>query len=261
MKQEFFDWKRDCLTNVHNRLDKKTRIRSMFSHIADNYDFMNRLLSLNFDRKWRDKAAECLDLPDEYSLLDLCCGTGDFLFSILRRYRNCGQAIGLDFVPAMLNIARSKTQKFLLNYGDNISDNCKPTWLCGDAESLPFTDNSFDCVCCAFGLRNLQKPQQALDEIRRVLKPGGKLLLLEFCTPQNSTLSFLYQCYLRIIIPWIGELLVKNSPCAYHYLSASIKEYLSPQELWAMIENRNFSIATGKSLGLGAVQVHLAVKI
>ncbi len=190
-------------------------VRRMFAGIAPRYDFLNHLLSLNRDRAWRRRTARALAsrLAGAGSrAIDLCCGTADLALE-LRRVSQ-GTVVGSDFVHGMLLLAQEKIKRAETSV-DLIE---------ADALTLPFADESFDVVTAAFGFRNLANYQRGLEEIRRVLKRGGEVGILEFALPQRGLFARLYRLYFHRVLPWVGGL-ISGSRATYSYLPASVERF------------------------------------
>jgi demethylmenaquinone methyltransferase/2-methoxy-6-polyprenyl-1,4-benzoquinol methylase len=242
--------------------DASRKVREMFTQIAPRYDFLNHLLSLELDRVWRARAARrlhpILRRPDA-RVLDLCCGTGDLAFALTQAGQ--AQISGADFSHAMLVRARAKSA--------GIARNCRPggyansaaflPFFEADALRLPFANSSFDLVTSAFGFRNLANYEKGLQEIRRVLKPGGTIAILEFSEPPPGLAGDLYRWYCRKLLPKIGGLLSGNLD-AYKYLPASVARFFRPEELAAQITSAGFSSVKYELWTLGSVALHTATK-
>jgi demethylmenaquinone methyltransferase/2-methoxy-6-polyprenyl-1,4-benzoquinol methylase len=204
-------------------------VREMFTAIAPRYDLLNHLLSANVDKLWWRRTARAfsaiLSQPNA-QVLDLCCGTGDMAFA-LRRQGATARITGADFSHAMLLLASAKT-----------SSDHPVKWIEADALSLPFPDVSFDLVTSAFGFRNLADYDAGLREIRRVLRPGGEIGILE-CSEPNGLLGKLYDVYFKSVLPKIGGL-ISGSKSAYSYLPASVARFPDPPEMLARMQNAGF---------------------
>ncbi len=190
---------------------KKEQVAGMFNDIAGKYDFMNRFLSMGIDKGWRKRAIKELEGRQIEQLLDVATGTGDFAIQAL--ILNPNHITGIDISEGMLEVGRKKI------LAKNLQE--KITLQVGDSENILFADNSFDAVTVAFGVRNFQDLGRGLAEIYRVLKPGGKLVVLEFSKPQKFPVKQFYGFYFRYILPLWGKLLGGNSS-AYSYLPASV---------------------------------------
>jgi demethylmenaquinone methyltransferase/2-methoxy-6-polyprenyl-1,4-benzoquinol methylase len=195
-------------------IDKRDdRIRRMFGQIAPWYDFLNHVLSLNIDKTWRTKTAKLAPLTDG-PMLDLCTGTGDLAFTYDRMAGGKLRVTGADFCPPMLDLARKKADK--LGVADRV------TFVEADAQNLPFADESFRLVTCAFGLRNVANTDRGLSEMVRVTAPGGRVAVLEFSKPTNRVLGSVYLFYFRHILPRVGQIFSRSPESAYRYLPESV---------------------------------------
>jgi len=234
--------------------DASRKVREMFTQIAPRYDFLNHLLSLEMDRLWRARTARRL-LPilrrRDARVLDLCCGTGDLAFALARS--GPAQVIGADFSHAMLVRANTKSQANESGARSGRAE--RSVFFEADALQLPFADASFDLVTTAFGFRNLANYESGLMEIRRVLKPGGTLAVLEFSEPPPGLLGDLYRWYCRKVLPKIGGLLSGN-PNAYKYLPASVARFFRPEELASLMCNAGFASVKFELWTLASVALH-----
>jgi len=213
----------------------------MFSDIADSYDLLNHLLSMNLDRLWRRRAVKLARVGPGQSVLDLCCGTGDLAFAFAHAHPELSEILGVDFAEPMLRLARQKTDKFIRRQSHDLHNFVIPKWLCQDVEQLHLDPNRFDCVSCAFGVRNLQNLSTGLQNIYRVLKPKGRLVILEFAIPQKPLLAWCYAFYFRLVLPVIGSIIAHNSKGAYHYLPASVVAFDSAEQIVKSLENTGFT--------------------
>ena len=230
--------------------DHALAVRSMFAGIAARYDTLNHLLSLNIDKRWRRNVRERLSaiLGDPTAIvLDVACGTGDLTIELATGAG--GRVIGTDFCHPMLTIATKKTteRKFDLAYIE------------ADALSLPFGTARFDAVTIAFGLRNLASVANGLNELCRVLKPGGTLIVLEFSTPVVPGFRQLFRAYFSHILPRLGGL-VSGSRDAYEYLPASVRRFPDQEALAAMMRDAGFSGVTFQNLTGGVAAIHTGSK-
>jgi demethylmenaquinone methyltransferase/2-methoxy-6-polyprenyl-1,4-benzoquinol methylase len=245
--------------------DASRKVREMFTEIAPRYDFLNHFLSLELDRLWRARAARrlrpILQRP-ETRVLDLCCGTGDLAFALARAGQ--AQVVGADFSHAMLVRARAKNASAARGPRTSANPNANvPASLPffeADALRLPFANASFDLVASAFGFRNLANYEEGLNEIRRVLKPGGTIAILEFSEPPPGLAGDLYHWYCRKLLPKIGGLLSGN-PSAYKYLPASVARFFRPDELQALMSSVGFSSVQYELWTVGSVALHTAIKL
>jgi demethylmenaquinone methyltransferase / 2-methoxy-6-polyprenyl-1,4-benzoquinol methylase len=242
---------------AQSEADASRKVREMFTEIAPRYDFLNHLLSLELDRVWRARTARrlrpSLQLRDA-RVLDLCCGTGDLAFALARS--GPAQVTGVDFSHAML--VRANTKKF--HTQDRKWDESAPAaFIEADALRLPFADASFDLVTTAFGFRNLANYESGLLEIRRVLKCGGTLAILEFTEPPPGFAGDLYRWYCRKVLPKIGALLSGN-PNAYKYLPASVARFFHPDELASLMRKAGFASVDYQLWTLGSVALHAGIR-
>ena len=221
-----------------------TWVREMFGRIAPHYDLLNHLLSLNIDRVWRTRTvarvSDILARPGA-QVLDVACGTGDLMFALKSR-SHTARIFGTDFCHPMLQTANSK------------SANCR--LFESDALCLPIEDGAFDLATIAFGFRNLVNYSSGLAELRRVLKPGGLLAILEFSTPPNRMLRAAYRFYSRAVLPAIGGM-VSGSKDAYTYLPASVRKFPDADGLADQMRDAGFSRVRFERMTAGIVALHL----
>lgn len=224
---------------------EKQAVRSMFDRIAPRYDLLNRLLSAGVDRRWRRAAVELLALPREARVLDLCTGTADLLIEALARAEG-RRGFGLDLSTAMLQRGQAKLARRGLAG--------RAALAAGDAERLPFRAARFDGALVAFGIRNVGDPGSALAELWRVLRPGGRLVVLEFSTPPGA-LGRLYRLYFRHVLPRVGGL-VSGDPDAYAYLPASVARFPEPAGFAALLRRAGFEDVGYRPLTGGIAHLH-----
>jgi demethylmenaquinone methyltransferase / 2-methoxy-6-polyprenyl-1,4-benzoquinol methylase len=229
--------------------DAARHVREMFTQIAPRYDLLNHLLSLQLDRLWRARVAKRLSSvlsSSETSVLDLCCGTGDLAITLASRCSS--RVIGADFAHPMLVRAQEKTDP-----------SSRIRFIEADALSLPFAAASFDAVTTAFGFRNLANYEAGLTEMRRVLKTGGTLAILEFTEPPAGLLGNAYNWYFRNILPRIGGL-VSGDRSAYTYLPNSVSRFLRPAELASLMSKTGYQDIGYRVWTLGMVALHTGVR-
>ncbi|MCR5822686.1 MAG: bifunctional demethylmenaquinone methyltransferase/2-methoxy-6-polyprenyl-1,4-benzoquinol methylase UbiE [Bacteroidales bacterium] len=214
-----------------------------FDKIASTYDRLNHLMTLGLDRCWRRRAVRELSTFNfQLSVLDVACGTGDMAVELVRH--GC-DVTGIDISEEMLAIAKQK------------AENAK--WIVADAENLPFDDNAFDAVTCAFGVRNFTDLERGLGEMARVLKPGGRLVILELSYPENPALLALYKLYATKIIPILGKIISGNRE-AYEYLPSSILAFPKPERFALILNNIGLKTAKVRRITFGVCTEYLAVK-
>lgn len=221
-------------------------VRGMFNGIAGRYDFLNRLLSLGLDTRWRKEAVRLGLEKQPADILDVATGTGDLAFELARQ-APAAAITGLDFSPGMLEVARRKETERASGVG----------FVEGDATALPFGAGSFDLVLIAYGLRNLDGPADGLREFFRVLRPGGRLVILEFPPPPGGAFGALVRFYFRHVLPRIGGL-VSGSRAAYTYLPESVEGFLTPRALAALLQEAGFSSVRSRLQSGGLSAVHVA---
>jgi len=226
------------------------RVRRMFDGVARRYDLLNHVLSANLDRRWRRRALSGLAQESEARILDLCGGTGDLSIELARSGR-AGRVVCCDFSHAMLLRAAPKFSR--LGLGERIER------VEADGLNLPFPEASFDAVTVAFGVRNLSDMSLGFREMLRVLRPGGKLVVLEFSRPTAAVLSGLYRFYLGRILPRIGEG-VSGEEGPYRYLARTIADFPEPCDLAACIREAGFAACEWSTMTGGVVAAHTAVK-
>jgi demethylmenaquinone methyltransferase/2-methoxy-6-polyprenyl-1,4-benzoquinol methylase len=224
-------------------------VQSMFGGIARHYDFLNHLLSFNFDRYWRRRTILRLkrELPAGGRFLDLCCGTGDLLVGLEREFSK--PALGIDFSRPMLSAARGKLDRKGLRSG----------LVEADGLQLPLQDDSLDAITIGFGFRNFANYRRGLAEMRRVLKPGGIVAILEFSQPKTRPLAALYDWFSARILPRIGGA-VSGSSQAYSYLPESIRKFPDAPQLAEEIKSAGYARVEYERLTGGIVALHLGWK-
>lgn len=220
---------------------------AMFAAITPTYDILNHLLSLNADRHWRAVAAKALRPGPEETVLDLCTGTGDLALALARK--GAGRVVGVDFCRPMLARARKKATR----------KGVPLALAAGDAMGLPFREGAFQGASVAFGVRNFEDRGRGLQELFRVLAPGGRLAVLEFSTPTGRVFGPLYAFYFRRVLPALGRLL-SGSSGAYAYLPATVGGFPSPEAFAMELRSAGFEPLGRDPLALGIVHLHRALK-
>ncbi len=230
---------------------KKEQVAGMFNDIAPRYDFLNRFLSAGIDISWRKKALDELrSLKTIQHLLDVATGTGDLAILAARRL-NPSKITGIDISEGMLELGRKKLLKFDLTQQIDLQQ--------GDSEAINFPDASFDAVTVAFGVRNFQDLEKGLTEMRRVLRTGGKLVILEFSKPKIKGIQQLYNLYMGLIAPGMGSLFSKNRK-AYQYLSDSVQHFPEGKNFTDIMNKIGFKETTCKKLSFGICSIYCGLK-
>jgi len=229
--------------------DKARHVRSVFDSVASKYDVMNDLMSMGLHRLWKAYTVQVANLKPGDQVLDIAGGTGDLAMAFAKQVGPSGRVVHTDINEAMLSTGRDR----LLNHGLVL-----PTLVC-DAEKLPFADGHFDLVSVAFGLRNMTHKDQALAEMCRVLKPGGKLMVLEF-SKVAKPLEKVYDWYSFKVLPRMGQLVAGDAD-SYRYLAESIRMHPGQQELKALMKNAGFGHVDFHNLSAGVVALHVGIKI
>jgi len=221
----------------------------MFDNISHRYDFLNHFLSLGIDRVWRKKAIGMLQSIEPKFILDVATGTGDFAIQSLSLQPD--KVIGIDISEGMLARGRVKLKERQLND--------KVELLSGDSENIPFAENKFDAVTVAFGVRNFENLEKGLHEIYRVLKPNGKVVVLEFSKPSQFPFKQVYNFYFRTILPKLGKLISKD-PAAYTYLPESVKAFPDGENFIAILRNVGYKNTACRSLTFGISSIYIGQK-
>lgn len=231
--------------------DKANRVAGVFHSVASKYDLMNDLMSGGVHRLWKRFTIELSAVRKGHKVLDIAGGTGDLAYQFSKLVGDEGQVILSDINSSMLNVGRDR----LIDRG--VNQNVQYVQL--DAQHIPFEDNSFDCITISFGLRNVTDKDLALRSILRVLKPGGRLLVLEFSKPRNKLLEKVYDEYSFRLLPAIGKL-VTNDADSYRYLAESIRMHPDQQTLKGMMENAGFIDTEYHNMTGGIVALHKGIK-
>ncbi len=230
--------------------EKGEKIQQMFGTIAPRYDFLNRLLSFGIDRRWRTKAVSLLKYQEGSRILDVATGTGDVALEIARSTPPSVSITGADFCKEMVELGQVKVAAS--PYASRINFRVAP------CEDLPFPDNTFDSITIAFGIRNVVDRRLGLAEMWRVLRPGGRMIILEFSTPRSQFFRQIYYFYFRRLLPMIGGLFSRYN--AYKYLPDSVLEFPSHQEFSRMISAAGFSKIQIKELTFGIASIYVGDK-
>lgn len=231
--------------------EEAINVHDVFSSIATKYDKLNTILTLNIDQIWRKKAVKLCNIKENNKVLDLCCGTGKMIELECRAVGEPTMVIGLDFNKEMINVGYKKLNKSLNNHKFNL--------IQGDAMELPFSDNSFDCITIAFGLRNVPDKIKSISEMYRVLKPGGKVVCLELSKPEMPVFKNIYNLYFNFVLPVIGYLGTQDK-AAYYYLRDSVNGFMTKKQLRCEFRNIGFENSGFKSLTCGIASIHYGIK-
>jgi demethylmenaquinone methyltransferase / 2-methoxy-6-polyprenyl-1,4-benzoquinol methylase len=234
----------------HSTESKKKQVEKMFDKIAFRYDFLNRFLSAGIDVRWRKKAIRQLIHLQPGNVLDVATGTGDFAITSYHILKP-ETITGIDISEGMLEVARKKVARHGLESRIRL--------LNGDSEAISFGDGSFDAVTVAFGVRNFENLEKGLTEIYRVLRPGGKLLVLEFSKPSLPVVRNLYNFYMRVVTPNIGKLISKNND-AYQYLNNSVQQFPEKQTFIHILNQLGYRDSFYKTLSLGICTIYCGGK-
>ena len=226
--------------------ERAPKVRAMFSRLANRYDLVNDVMSFGMHRRWkRDAVRLALDgLPRPVRVLDLCCGTGDMCF--LARGLGASRVVGADFTLPMLGVARRRAA----------AGGSRPDFVAADALTLPFADASFDAITVGYGLRNVADPRTALAEMRRVLAPGGRVVVLDFGKPDNAVAGALYLAYLKTMMPAVGWIF-HGDPETYLYIPASLERYPAQRGVEEMMRDVGFEGARYENRLLGTMGLNV----
>ncbi len=246
-------WTDAELADLHARADKHDRVRTMFGAIARRYDLNNRVHSFWRDQAWRRFAVRQAGVRPGDRVLDVACGTGDLTLAFATR-SPAAAVVGVDFTPEMLALAAPKARKV------RALDPARVAFETGDAMDLRFDDASFDVVSIAFGIRNVQHPDRALAEFHRVLRPGGRLVILEFDKPTNPLVRLGNALYCERIMPVTATLLAADRSGAYRYLPRSVSAFATSPELAAAVRAAGFHSVATRRLTLGVCACTRAIK-
>jgi demethylmenaquinone methyltransferase / 2-methoxy-6-polyprenyl-1,4-benzoquinol methylase len=224
------------------------QVRGMFDRIAGVYDLMNSAMTAGLHHEWRQRAVERAEVARGSDALDVCCGTGDLALELRRRIGPDGRVVGCDFSEPMLELARRKSgdEGLPVEFG----------WA--DALDLPYGDASFDAVTIGFGARNLADLERGISEMTRVLRPGGRLVILEITRPQRQPLAGFYSLWFDRLVPVLGTL--AGDPEAYSYLPDSVRSFPEPERLAAMLDAAGLGRIRWLLLAGGIVAIHSATK-
>lgn len=227
-----------------------TKVRGMFAEIAPRYDLVNRMLSGGIDVWWRHVTVSRAPPPASGAVLDVCTGTGDLALAYAAKAAPGVRVVGSDFCAPMLAHGIEKGRR----------SGSRVEWVEADAMALPFADGGFDLVSVAFGLRNIADTARGLAEMARVLRPGGRLAILEFSLPGNPLIRAGYLWYFRHVLPFIGNLVARNRSDAYTYLNKSVEEFPSGERLGALVRAAGFATVEMIPLSFGIATLTIATR-
>ena len=228
---------------------KKEQVAKMFDNISGRYDFLNHFLSLGIDIRWRRKAIKELTLLAPKLILDVATGTGDFAIQALDLHPD--KVIGIDISEGMLDVGRTKIIERNLDQKIELRN--------GDSENIPFEENKFDAVIVAFGVRNFENLEKGLTEIFRVVRPGGKVVILEFSKPARFPFKQLYNFYFKFILPRIGRLFSQDK-AAYTYLPESVQAFPDGNDFLKILSSIGYKFTTCKPLTFGISSLYTGTK-
>jgi demethylmenaquinone methyltransferase/2-methoxy-6-polyprenyl-1,4-benzoquinol methylase len=227
------------------------QVRAMFDRIAGFYDVMNSVMTAGLHHRWRARAADLAALAPGASALDVACGTGDLAIELARRVGTGGEVIGSDFAEEMLERARAKAAAGVVGGGDI-------AWEWGNALELPYASGRFDAATVGFGARNFSDLERGLSEMARVVKPGGRVVVLEITTPRKPPLSTFYRVWFDHVVPLIGRLTGEQE--AYTYLPSSVRRFPGPEGLAAAMQRAGLSDIRWILTAGGIIALHVGTK-
>lgn len=232
-------------------MPQKEKVQQMFDHIAPTYDQLNHLMSMNVDKRWRRHALREIVDGTPQRILDVACGTGDSTISIARAAGEGSRVIGADISEGMMALVKGKAEKA------GIADRIE--LQVADGEALPFEEGSFDRVTCAFGIRNFEHKEKGLEEFLRVLRPGGKAVILELSVPRNKVVRWGYDLYFTHLLPRIGGA-ISGDRAAYRYLPASVHRFPAPKDFCRLMEEAGFGEVRFRTFTFGLCRMFVGVK-
>ncbi|MGO1337813.1 MAG: bifunctional demethylmenaquinone methyltransferase/2-methoxy-6-polyprenyl-1,4-benzoquinol methylase UbiE [Leuconostoc fallax] len=231
---------------------KNTNVQALFDKIAPEYDRMNNIISLGAHQKWRKKLMRQMTIPAGANILDVATGTADWAIALAKESDAASQVVGLDFSSEMLAVGQKKVN--LTAYAERI------TLVQGDAMAMAFPDNTFDIVTIGFGLRNLPDPMLGLEEMFRVLKPGGQLVILETSQPDNPLIKPFWQLYVGKVMPTFGKVFARGKYNEYKYLDETTEHFMDYMSLGKLMLTIGFQKVRISRFNLGAIAVHYGTK-
>ena len=242
-------WNSETLVDPHAAEDKPRRVRSMFNAIAPSYDLNNRLHSAGRDRVWRRAAVALSDVQLGDTVVDVACGTGDLALEFSRA--GAGRVVGIDFTQGMLSVAMGKQTGGI---------SARPDYICGDATQLPMDTGTADVASIAFGIRNVVDPAGAMAQMCRILRPGGRLVILEFSMPAFAPLRWIYTLYFRHIMPRTASWIARDRSGAYRYLPRSVDTFMNRPQMVALMRDAGFATVTARPVSFGIAMIYVGTK-
>jgi demethylmenaquinone methyltransferase/2-methoxy-6-polyprenyl-1,4-benzoquinol methylase len=239
----------DTINDNRQSPDFAGQVNRMFDRVAGRYDALNSVMTAGLHHRWRERAAERTELAPGDSALDVCCGTGDLALELAERVTPGGRVVGCDFSEPMLDLAREKATQ-------RAAEGVRFEWA--DALQLPYDGERFDAVTVGFGVRNLADLDRGLRELARVLKPGGRAVILEITTPTRPPLSLFFSLWFDRIVPLLGSL--SSNPEAYSYLPESVRSFPSPSGLAEKMDAAGFQRIRYTVLAGGIIAIHSGVR-
>jgi demethylmenaquinone methyltransferase/2-methoxy-6-polyprenyl-1,4-benzoquinol methylase len=239
----------DSVTPYNNSESKKEQVAHMFDNISGRYDLLNSVLSFGTHKGWRKKCVRLLSEAKPKNILDIATGTGDFAIECARLHPD--KITGIDISEGMMKVGREKIREKGLEKMISLES--------GNAETVTYPDNSFDGMSVGFGVRNFQNLENGLKNMYRMLKPGGRLVILEFSYPTNFLIKGFYNFYFTFITPLIGRIFSKD-PRAYSYLMESVKAFPNNENLVAILSKLGYKNASFKTLSFGVAAIYIAEK-
>jgi demethylmenaquinone methyltransferase / 2-methoxy-6-polyprenyl-1,4-benzoquinol methylase len=239
----------DTINDNRQSPDFAGQVNRMFDRVATRYDALNSVMTAGLHHRWRERAAEQTELHPGDTALDVCCGTGDLALELAKRVTPGGHVVGCDFSEPMLDLARDKAAQ-------RGADGVRFEWA--DALELPYDGERFDAVTVGFGVRNLADLDRGLRELARVLKPGGRAVILEITTPERPPLSLFFSLWFDRIVPLLGAL--SSNPEAYSYLPESVRSFPSPSGLAEKMDAAGFERIRYTVLAGGIIAIHSGVR-
>ncbi|MGI9525721.1 MAG: bifunctional demethylmenaquinone methyltransferase/2-methoxy-6-polyprenyl-1,4-benzoquinol methylase UbiE [Weeksellaceae bacterium] len=233
-----------------SNMSKKDEVEQMFDNVSHRYDFLNRLLSVGIDVQWRKKVVKIISNTNPDKILDVATGTGDLAIALAKANMQA-KITGFDLSAGMLEYGKKKVKERNLDQQIEM--------IQGDAENMPFEDETFDAITASFGVRNFENLEKGLEEFYRVLKPGGTLVILEFSQPQKFPMKQLYNFYFKNILPIIGKTFSKD-PRAYTYLPESVQAFPYGERLNKILANVGFQNPKDKELTFGIASIYTCTK-